>query len=83
MQIPYRRLDEYQPVDVTRLRPGTSYQQLIAKRTHPIDELVRIHGRIPDDLLRSRACPTCGSADARPELDKDHMRIVQIGRAHV
>ncbi|HXD19226.1 MAG TPA: class I SAM-dependent methyltransferase [Vicinamibacterales bacterium] len=77
MQIPYRRFDEYQPVDVTRLRPGTSYQQLIAKRTHPIDELVRIHGRIPADLLRSRACPTCGSADARPELDKDHMQLVR------
>jgi hypothetical protein len=38
---------EYQPVDVAQLRPGGSYKQLIEKRTHPIDELVRVHGRIP------------------------------------
>jgi 2-polyprenyl-3-methyl-5-hydroxy-6-metoxy-1,4-benzoquinol methylase len=79
MNIPYRRLSEYQPVDISRLRPGGSYKQLIAKRTHPIDELVRIHGRIPEDLLRPRSCPTCGSVEARPELDKDHMRLVRCG----
>jgi 2-polyprenyl-3-methyl-5-hydroxy-6-metoxy-1,4-benzoquinol methylase len=77
MQIPYRHLSEYQAVDVTRLRPGSSYKQLIEKRTHPIDELVRRHGRIPDELLRGRACPTCGSAAAREELAKDHMQLVR------
>lgn len=79
MKIPYRQLSEYQPVDVARLRPGSSYKQLIEKRTHPIDELVKRHGRIPDDLLSARACPTCGSTDARHELDKDHMQIVRCG----
>ena len=77
MNIPYRRLSEYQPVDVSKLRPGTSYKDLVAKRTHPIDELVRVHGEIPADLLKPRACPTCGSGDAGPELDKDHMRLVR------
>ena len=77
MNIPYRRAAEYQPVDISKLRPGSSYKQLIEKRTHPIDELVRVHGRIPDDLLTPRACPTCGSADAKPELDKDHMKVVR------
>jgi len=77
MQIPYRRFDEYQPVDIAQLRPGGSYKQLIDKRTHPIDELVRVHGRIPADLLKPRVCPTCGSPDAQPELDKDHMTIVR------
>jgi 2-polyprenyl-3-methyl-5-hydroxy-6-metoxy-1,4-benzoquinol methylase len=77
LQIPYRRLSEYQPVDISRLRPAGSYAQLIAKRTHPIDELVRVHGRIPDDLLTPRACPTCGSPQARQELEKDHMRLVR------
>jgi 2-polyprenyl-3-methyl-5-hydroxy-6-metoxy-1,4-benzoquinol methylase len=77
VQIPYRQLSEYQPVDVSKLRPGTSYKQLIEKRTHPIDELVRAHGRIPEELLAPRACPTCGSAEARHELDKDHMRLVR------
>lgn len=77
MKIPYRRVEEYQKVDVAALRPAGSYKQLIEKRTHPIDELVRQHGKIPDDLLTPRACPTCGSRDARPELDKDHLKIVR------
>ena len=79
MKIPYRQLAEYQPVDISKLRPGGSYKQLIARRTHPIDELVRRHGRIPDDLLTSRPCPTCGSDEPHPELDKDHMRLVRCG----
>jgi 2-polyprenyl-3-methyl-5-hydroxy-6-metoxy-1,4-benzoquinol methylase len=80
MQIPYRRVEEYQKVDVGALRPAGSYKQLIEKRTHPIDELVRQHGKIPDDLLIPRGCPTCGSSDARHELDKDHLRIVRCNR---
>jgi CMP-N-acetylneuraminic acid synthetase/2-polyprenyl-3-methyl-5-hydroxy-6-metoxy-1,4-benzoquinol methylase len=77
LRIPYRRIDEYQKVDISQLRPGGSYKQLIEKRTHPIDELVRVHGKIPDDLLTPRACPTCGSDQPAPELDKDHMHIVR------
>ncbi len=77
MEIPYRQLSEYQPVDISKLRPGSSYKQLIEKRTHPIDELVRRHGKIPDDLLTARSCPTCGSPDARHELVKDHMQLVR------
>jgi len=80
MQIPYRRVEEYQKVDVGALRPAGSYKQLIEKRTHPIDELVRQHGKIPDDLLIPRRCPTCGSADARHELDKDHLTIVRCNQ---
>jgi len=68
MRIPYRRVTEYEPVDTTRLRPGSSYKQLIEKRTHPIDELVRVHGKIPDDLLTLRTCPTCGAAASTLEL---------------
>ena len=77
MQIPYRRVSEYRPVDVSKLRPGSSYKSLIEKRTHPIDELVAKFGRIPDELLTRRACPTCGSTEETLELEKDHMRIVR------
>lgn len=77
MQIPYRRVSEYQPVDVSKLRPGSSYKSLIEKRTHPIDDLIARYGRIPDELLTRRACPTCGATDETLELDKDHMRIVR------
>jgi len=77
MQIPYRRVTEYQPVDVSKLRPGSSYKSLIEKRTHPIDDLVARFGRIPEELLTRRACPTCGSTEETLELEKDHMRIVR------
>ena len=83
MEILYRRVSEYEPVDVSKLRPGGSYKQLIEKRTHPIDELVRRHGRIPDELLKPRPCPTCGSTDARHELDKDHMRLLRCTACNV
>jgi len=80
VEIPYRRISDYQPVDVAQLRPGGSYKQLIEKRTHPIDQLVARFGRIPDELLAERPCPTCGSGDARHELDKDHMRLVRCAQ---
>jgi len=77
MNIPYRRVSEYQPVDVSKLRPGSSYKSLIEKRTHPIDDLVARFGRIPEELLTRRPCPTCGSTEETLELEKDHMRIVR------
>ncbi len=77
MDIPYRRFSEYVAVDLARLRPGESYKSLIAKRTHAIDALVAAYGRIPDDLLIPRECPTCGSSDCREELRKDHMSLVR------
>jgi 2-polyprenyl-3-methyl-5-hydroxy-6-metoxy-1,4-benzoquinol methylase len=77
VNIPYRRLSEYIPVDVDRLRPQGSYKALIEKRTHAIDGLVARHGRIPADLLIERACPTCGSRRHRAELEKDHLALVR------
>lgn len=77
MQIPYRRLSEYQPVDVSKLRPGSSYKSLIEKRTHPIDDLIARFGSIPEEMLRSRPCPTCGATEAVPELEKDHLQLAR------
>jgi 2-polyprenyl-3-methyl-5-hydroxy-6-metoxy-1,4-benzoquinol methylase len=77
MQIPYRIPSEYQPVDIAQLRPGGAYKQLIEKRTHPIDDLIRRHGRIPEELVTPRACPTCGGSDSRTELEKDHLAVVR------
>lgn len=79
MQIPYRQLSEYEPVDIGKLRPGTSYKALIEKRTHPIDALVARFGGIPGELLTPRACPTCGATAEKPELSKDHMAVVRCG----
>jgi N-acylneuraminate cytidylyltransferase/CMP-N,N'-diacetyllegionaminic acid synthase len=77
MRIPYRRASEYQPVDIAKLRPGGSYKSLIEKRTHSIDDLIARFGRIPDELLTSRPCPTCGATEATLESEKDHLRIVR------
>jgi SAM-dependent methyltransferase len=77
MTIAYRRFDDYEPVDLDALRPAGSYAQLIRNRTHAIDALVAEHGRIPDDLLIPRNCPTCASAAAVGELSKDHMQLVR------
>jgi 2-polyprenyl-3-methyl-5-hydroxy-6-metoxy-1,4-benzoquinol methylase len=77
MNIPYRSLDEYIPVDVEALRPKSSYGDLIRQRTHAIDDLVAKFGRIPADLLIERQCPTCASHESRHELDKDHMQLVR------
>jgi 2-polyprenyl-3-methyl-5-hydroxy-6-metoxy-1,4-benzoquinol methylase len=79
MQIPYRHIAEYQPVDIAKLRPGTSYKSLIEKRTHPIDALIARFGKIPDELLTERACPTCGAKAEKAELAKDHMSVVRCG----
>jgi 2-polyprenyl-3-methyl-5-hydroxy-6-metoxy-1,4-benzoquinol methylase len=79
MQIPYRHISEYKPVDVSKLRPGASYKGLIEKRTHPIDDLITRYGRIPEALLSDRPCPTCGGTDALPELEKDHLMLVRCG----
>jgi 2-polyprenyl-3-methyl-5-hydroxy-6-metoxy-1,4-benzoquinol methylase len=77
MKVPYRRIEEYVPVDVGRLRPAGSYKGLIEKRTHAIDGLIAQYGTIPRELLIERACPTCGSSRHVPELEKDHMTVVR------
>jgi 2-polyprenyl-3-methyl-5-hydroxy-6-metoxy-1,4-benzoquinol methylase len=80
MQIQYRRPSEFVPVDVAKLRPGNSYRHLIEQRTHPIADLMARYGRIPPELLAERACPTCGSSDAKHELEKDHLQLVRCTR---
>jgi 2-polyprenyl-3-methyl-5-hydroxy-6-metoxy-1,4-benzoquinol methylase len=77
LPIVYRKMSEYVPVDVAQLRPKDSYGQLMAKRTHTIDRVIAQHGRIPEDLLVPRRCPTCGSAESGPELEKDHLALVR------
>jgi hypothetical protein len=79
MQIPYRQLSEYQPLDIAKRRPGTSYKSRIEKRTHPITELIARFAKIPDELLTPRACQTCGATAATAELATDHMSVVRCG----
>jgi 2-polyprenyl-3-methyl-5-hydroxy-6-metoxy-1,4-benzoquinol methylase len=82
LPLAYRTLAEYVPVDIAKLRPKDSYRQLIARRTHATDALIAAHGRIPDDLLIPRSCPTCGAAESDAELEKDHLTIVRCVACH-
>lgn len=83
MKIPYRTRQEYIPVDIGRLRPSDSYAQLMKKRTFSIDTLIEQFGKIPDDLLVDRACPTCGAGDYKTELSKDHMNLVRCAQCRL
>lgn len=77
MKIPYRKLEEYIPIEMDELRPKGSYKKLIKKRTHSIDDLIKKYNKIPDDLLTLRNCPTCDTTGFSKILQKDHMDIVQ------
>jgi len=77
IQIPYRTFDEYEPVDIEQLRPQGSYENLIKKRSYPIDNVVKNFSCIPNEFLINRSCPTCGSNKACHELTKDHLEIVR------
>ena len=76
MKIPYRQIEEFIPVDTTKLRPKGSYTQLMKNRTHSIDDLIEKNGGIPDEFLKERPCPTCGSLNYSHELSKDYLQIV-------
>ena len=80
LTLPYRTMSDYEPVDVAKLRPRDSYAQLIAKRTHTIDQIIAQHGRIPSELLIPRECPTCGEQTSAVELEKDHLTLVRCAR---
>ncbi len=77
MKIIYRQIDEYIPVDTEKLRPKGSYNNLISKRTHNLDELIDKYGKIPEDLLMKRNCPGCESKNSKNIIKKDHLNIVK------
>tara|TARA_Y200000002_G_C22688767_1_gene667200 strand:- start:9257 stop:10273 length:1017 start_codon:yes stop_codon:yes gene_type:complete len=75
--INYRKYEDYQSVDIDKLRPSNSYSNLISKRSHPIDQLVKQNGKIPDDFLHLINCPNCNSSKYKFEIKKDHLNIVK------
>ena len=77
MKINYRVISEYLSVDIDKLRPKSSYKNLIEKRSHPIDNLIKEHGSIPEQFLKLRKCPNCDCNDLKKELLKDHLWIVK------
>lgn len=77
MKIRYRSIAEHKPVEVSSLRKGSAYSNLIEKRNHNVDRLVQQNGCVPQSLLFERPCPNCGGSDFHPELKKDHLEIVR------
>ncbi len=79
----YRKYSEYQTTDIKELRPKDSYKNLILKRTHTIDGLIKKYGRIPADLLVKRDCPICKSQDYSNVLNKDYLTIVKCNKCNM
>jgi len=75
--IPFRRFAEYLPVDVAAMRPKDSYRKVVEGRNYPVERLIAEHGRIPDDFLTERPCPTCGGRGCDPELEKEGLALVR------
>jgi 2-polyprenyl-3-methyl-5-hydroxy-6-metoxy-1,4-benzoquinol methylase len=76
LTLPYRKPEEFQDVDIARLRPGNAYAALLEKRTHPLKKLIEREGRVPKEMLHARPCPSCGRNDHRRRFEKDHFSIV-------
>ncbi len=77
MKIEYRREEEYIPVDVAAMRPKDSYRKTVEGRNYPVEQLIAEHGRIPDDFLHDRPCPTCGGEDCGLETEKEGLTLVR------
>ena len=83
MKITYRKPSEYLKIEIDELRPKGSYQNLIENRTHSIDELIQQYGKIPEDLLIKRNCPTCNASNFKLVFSKDYMDIVSCGNCNL
>ncbi len=77
MKIIYRKHDEFNPIDIEKLRPNRSYDYLIGNRTHTITGLIEKFNKIPDELLKIRECPVCRSQKYQPVMEKDYLKIVK------
>ena len=83
MKIEYRKEEEYIPVDVAAMRPKDSYRKTVERRNYPVERLIHEHGRIPDDFLHTRPCPTCGSEARATEMEKEGLTFEDNGHFYV
>ncbi|MHC4243842.1 MAG: class I SAM-dependent methyltransferase [Planctomycetota bacterium] len=65
-----------QDINVRRLRPAGSYDNLIANRNHALKGLISTNGQISHQYLMERLCPSCGSDKYEVEFVKDHLNVV-------
>ena len=77
MNIPYRKFEDYLPVDTSKMRPKDSYKDLIKRRAFATEGLVEKYGKIPEDMIHYRPCPNCRSEKNVPELEKDYLKVVK------
>lgn len=65
-------------IDISLLRPGTSYSDLFSNRDYAIQSILRENGgKIPTDWLVTRACPNCNNRRHTKFLEKDFFSIVK------
>ncbi|MAH47351.1 hypothetical protein CMI37_16115 [Candidatus Pacearchaeota archaeon] len=83
MKIKIKKHEKQLRVNLEKLRPKNSYKNLIKKRTHSIDEIIKKHGKIPNELLINRNCPNCSGDSSKKILHKDHLDIVQCSECQL
>ena len=76
-KILYKKYKDHIPVDINKLRPNKSYDNLIAKRSYPIHKLIEKFNKIPDEYLKERLCPNCNHNKSKIELKKDYLNLVK------
>lgn len=77
MYIPYKSFENYEPVDIAKLRPKDSYKTLMEKRNYYLKIVGDAGGKVRPEFLKDRSCPLCGRDAARGIINKDGLKIAQ------
>ena len=82
-KILYKKFEDHIPVDINKLRPNKSYDNLISKRSYPIHNLLEKFNKIPDEYLEERKCPNCNNDKSNFELKKDYLNLVKCDNCNL
>lgn len=77
-KILYKKFEDHISVNIDKLRPNKSYDNLISNRSYPIHTLVEKYKTIPKKYLKNRICPNCShNKNNNIELEKDFLKLVK------
>jgi 2-polyprenyl-3-methyl-5-hydroxy-6-metoxy-1,4-benzoquinol methylase len=71
------RFEDYQPIDVDKLRPNKSYDKMVDIRRERMKVYLDASGRVKPEMLEQTPCLVCGADDAEPRFEKEGFSFVQ------
>lgn len=74
------RFDQYEPVDVDKLRPNRSYDRMVEIREERMKVYVNQTGEVKSEMVEPVVCLVCGADEPRPLFTKEGFQFVQCGR---